>query len=201
MGVKRRENKPPQSEKRSPAKHPRDQRPGPKRRRRGRHDHDKTSVPAVLPVVVAAAHGEDLLVTVDGVKDTAETVARDELAAVLARLVADLGVPTRVEVHDTDGRILADILQPPQPAQSETSEDQSAQETTEVDEDGLIEISGDEFAPGEAVAIAVILRHTTAESTGLARTLVDPTLLPGAGGADVVMIGRDSQTVAVRPLT
>lgn len=167
-----------------------------KRRQSNRTTDD--AVPPVLPVVVAEAHGDDLVVTVGDAKDAAETVPRAELGATLARLVADLGVPTRVEVHETDDRVLVDILQPPSEADTGVVDrpDEDEHEGT-----GLVEVSGEDFMPGEAVAVAVVLRHTSADGDGQARALVNPALVPGAGGAEVVMVGCISGAVAVRSLT
>ena len=154
----------------------------------------------MLPVVVAEAHGDELVVTVDGAKDAAETVPRTELGAALARMVADLGVATRVEVHEPDDRVLVDILEPPREPEANTVED----DHRDRDEDGgaeLMEVSGGDFMPCEAVAVAVIFRHTSADGDGQARALVDPALVPGAGGAELVLFGRSSGTVAVRSLT
>lgn len=157
-------------------------------------------MPPVLPVIVAKAHEDDLVITIGGNKDTAETVPRAELGATLARLVADLGVPTRVEVHEADDRVLVDILQPPPEPEADTGENDHPDED-EHEGAGLVEVRGGEFMPGEAVAVAVVMRHTSADGDGQARTLVDPALVPGSGGAEVVLFGRISGTVAVRSLT
>lgn len=159
-------------------------------------------MPAVLPVVIAEARGDDLVLTIDDRKDATETVPRGEVGTALARIVAELGVPTRVEVHEADGRVLVDILDPPhEEPEPDTAEPEESPDGENAAAAGLVEVSGGGFTPGEAVAVAVILRHTSAEADGVARTLVDPALVPGAGGAEVVLIGRISEAVAVRPLT
>ncbi|GAA3844674.1 hypothetical protein I6I57_13640 [Brevibacterium casei] len=155
----------------------------------------------MLPVIIAEADGDHLLVTVSGAKDTAERVARTDLGQVLARLVADLGVPTRLEIREADGRVLVDILDPPHTPDEDEEPASEDQGEGEADASGLVEISGRDFTPGEAVAAAVVLRHTSADGDGVASLLVDPALLPGGGGAEVVLVGRISQTVTVRPLT
>lgn len=193
VGVKRRENfrrtdRPSPSEEANPAK----------RRQSDRTTDD--AVPPVLPVVVAEAHGDDLVVRVGDAKDAAETVPRAELGATLARLVADLGVPTRVELHEADGRVLVDILDPPRETEVDTPEDGTPSGGSE-DEAELVEVAGKDFMAGEAVAVAAIMRHTSADGDGQARALVNPALVPGAGGAEVVMVGRISGVVVVRSLT
>ncbi|MVT25063.1 hypothetical protein [Nesterenkonia alkaliphila] len=170
-------------------------------RRAKQQTRDVAPVPPVLPVVVAEARGEDLVLTVGDDKDDIQTVPRGEVGAALARIVSELGVPTRVEVHEADGRVLVDILDPPHEPEPEHTKADALTEGEAAEIAGLVDVSGDGFRPGEAVAVAVILRHISADSEGVARTLVDPALVPGAGGAEVVMIGRISDAVAVRPLT
>lgn len=156
----------------------------------------------MLPLVVAEAHGDALQVTVNGDKDHAETVTRAGLGTTLARVVANLGVPTRIEIHEQDGRVLADILQPPAPEpEKETQPDAETPGPARADEPQLVEVYGEDFVPGEDVAVAVILRHTSADGTGHARALLDLTAIPGGAGAEVVMVGRISKEVAVRSLT
>lgn len=157
-------------------------------------------IPAVLPIVIAEAHGEELVVTVNGNRADAETVARAELGATLARLVAELGVATRVEIHEPGGRVLVDILEPP--AQPEPAEQDVPEPATDGDEPGvLMEVVGQHFTPGEAVAVALVSWHTSADHDGNVRVVIDPRTASVQAAAEVVLAGRISQTVTVRTLT
>lgn len=102
-------------------------------------------IPAVLPVIIAEARDKDLLVTVAGDSDHAQTVARSELGSTLASLVAELGVATRVEVHQADGRVLVDILEPPAPETSPGSDPFSDDRGGEAAQMGAIELTGEDF--------------------------------------------------------
>lgn len=69
----------------------------------------------------------------------------------------------------------------------------------------LVEVTAAGFVPGEDVALAVIVSHTGATGTGLARALLDQahlSSLPGAGTGtgEVVLLGRISGTTHVRRL-
>lgn len=88
-----------------------------RRRSSGRRAADaQRLVPAVLPLVVFEAQDQDrLVVIVDGVKLAAAPVRRREIGRVLTELVTKFAVPTRVELHELDGTVLADIVQPPPP--------------------------------------------------------------------------------------
>lgn len=168
-------------------------------RPRGRAEPDAAStVPAVLPLVVVEAHGEVLLVTVNGDKEHAETVQRTELGVVLARVVAGFGVSTRVEVHESDGSVHADIVQPPQPQREDRA---AAQDSTASSGPHLVELQADGFLAGEDVAVAVVLRHNSAGPAGRARALIDLAEVSGPESAEVVLVGRISGETAFRSLT
>ena len=65
-------------------------------------------------------------------------------------------------------------------------------------------MTGEGFVPGEDVAVAVIVSHTDATSTGYARTLLDRGRLRSLlsdGGGEVILFGRISGTVHVRRLS
>lgn len=163
-------------------------------------------VPAVLPLVVFETHESDQLVmTVNGDKSTVETLDRNDIGTRLSELMAGFGVPTRVEIHEQDGTVHADILQPPP---KPTEQDESP-ELGELEhprgrrrkQPDLVELEATGFVPGEDVAVAVVLRHGSAGPDGRARALIDRTEIPGADGAEVVLLGRISGTTAVRSLT
>lgn len=160
-------------------------------------------VPAVLPLVVLEAHAEQLVMTVNGDKPTAETIERSRVGARLAELIGEFDVPTRVEVHEQDGTVRADILQPPPKPEppDEPVEAPSTQPRGRRRRPELVELVATGFVPGEEVAVAVILRHGSAGPGGRARALIDRAEIPDPDTAEVVLLGRISGTTAVRPLT
>ncbi|MGR6902640.1 hypothetical protein [Glutamicibacter sp. BSL13] len=160
-------------------------------------------VPAVLPLVVLEAHGDQLVMTANGDKGTAETLDRSQVGARLAELIGEFDVPTRVEVHEQDGTVRADILQPPPKPEPpvEPEEDQPEQPRRRHRRPELVEVEARGFVPGEEVAVAVVLRHGSAGPGGRARALIDRAEIPDPDTAEVVLLGRISGTTAVRPLT
>ncbi|MGO1608144.1 MAG: hypothetical protein ACTHXF_11765 [Brevibacterium yomogidense] len=153
-------------------------------------------VPAVLPQILLEAVDTDrLMVTVNGDRLAATPIRRDEIATTVTELVARLGSPTRVEVRELDGTVHADILTPPTPQQDSPF---APPETTPsgVVVPQLWECTGDGFVPGEDVAVALILRHTSAGPTGTARTLIDRDEQPVITG-EVILLGRISDTASV----
>lgn len=141
-----------------------------------------------------------LLVTVNGDKDRAETVKRAELGGVLARLVAGFGVPTRVEIHEPDGSVHADIVHPPAP-QDEEPEHPAVEDSTVMSGPQLVELHADGFVPGEDIAVAVVLHHSSAGPGGRARALIDLAEVGDPESVEVVLVGRISGETAFRSLT
>ncbi|SJN47352.1 hypothetical protein FM104_16010 [Microbacterium esteraromaticum] len=164
-------------------------------------DHQEAAVvvPAVLPqILLEAVSADTLVVTVNGDRLAATPIRRDEIATTVTGLVARLGSPTRVEVRELDGSVHADILTPPTPQpDSLFAPPETASSGVVVPQ--LWECTGDGFVPGEDVAVALILRHTTADLTGTARALVDRDEQPAITG-EVILLGRISGTTSVHPI-
>ncbi|WP_449276699.1 hypothetical protein [Leucobacter sp. GX24907] len=156
-------------------------------------------VPAVLPQILLEAVSDDLLiVTVNGDKLAATPVARNDAAATVTELVACLGSPTRVEVRELDGSTHADILTPPrEQPRSRFAPPEHAKEPMQVP--GLVEFTAEGFVPGEDVAVAIVLRHASADHTGTARALIDRNETAPVQG-EVVLLGRISGTTSVQPI-
>lgn len=156
-------------------------------------------VPAVLPQILLEAVSDDLLiVTVNGDKLAATPIARSEVAATVTEFVARLGSPTRVEVRELDGGTHADILTPPrEQPRSRFAPPEHAEEPVQVP--GLMEFNAEGFVPGEDVAVAVVLRHTSADHTGTARALIDRNETAPVQG-EVVLLGRISGKTSVQPI-
>ena len=111
----------------------------------------------------------------------------------MTELVTQLGTPTRVEVREMDGSVHADILTPPAPPSP------FAPPTGLPPAPGpsaLLEFTGSGFVPGEDVALALILRHSSAGPDGTARALLDRGERPGIS-SEVILLGRISGTTTV----
>ncbi|GAA3664114.1 hypothetical protein GCM10022202_27590 [Microbacterium marinilacus] len=152
-------------------------------------------MPAVLPqIVLEAVSADTLIATVNGDKITAAPIARAEVPKTVTELVARLGTPTRVEVRELDGTVHADILTPPPPAADDPATGES--DTTRRSLPALAEFTADGYVPGEDVAIAMIVRHTSADHTGRARALLDRAELPDRPG-ELILLGRISETLSI----
>ncbi|MGO1506685.1 MAG: hypothetical protein ACTHW5_01420 [Microbacterium sp.] len=155
--------------------------------------------------MVAAVQEEDgsIIVTVDGVMLMQGPIARDALGRVLSAIAEDKRSPIRAEVHESDGRVFADIITPPPrsrfappPATSPVPPPVPV-----VRRPSLVEVSGQGFVPGEDVAVLVIVAHTSAAGNGLARAILEPERLPD-DVRDVLLFGEVSGTIVrqgVRP--
>lgn len=153
-------------------------------------------MPPVLPqILLEAVSAEMLIATVNGDKITAAPIARTEVHNAVTELVGHLGMPTRVEVRELDGTVHADILTPPPPTPNEPPITRPTASTPAA-APLLVEFAGDGYVPGEDVAIAVILRHTSADHTGHARALLDRAELPDGPG-ELVLLGRISETLSI----
>ena len=116
---------------------------------------------------------------------------RDELGRAIAELVVRFASPTRVEVRELDGSVYADILTP------NPDEPAALEEAPTPTRPVLVKFTAEGFVPGEDVAIALVLRHTSAAGNGTARALLDQAEQATVTG-EVVLLGRISGTTAVR---
>ena len=154
-------------------------------------------VPPVLPqILLEAINSDTLIATVNGDKLSATPIRRSQITQTLTELVARLGSPTRVEVRELDGSVHADILTAPAP--QPLSPFAPPHDTpTAVALPSLLEFAADGFVPGEDVALALVLRHSSAGSTGTARALLDRGEKPVVSG-EVILLGRISGTTSVQ---
>lgn len=147
--------------------------------------------PPVLPQIIAEiVSPEHVVLTVNGQRLQTSPASRSELGRVIGELVDRLGTRTRVEVHELDGNVWADILTPRRP----TVTDAESQRTPAPD---LVELTSDGFVPGEDVAIALVLRHTSATGHGTARALIDRAETATVTG-EVILLGRISGTTSIQ---
>ena len=154
-------------------------------------------VPAVLPqILLEAINADTLIATVNGDKLSATPIRRSDITQTLTELIARLGSPTRVEVRELDGSVHADILTAPAP-QPRSPFAPPADVPAAVVLPSLLEFAADGFVPGEDVALALILRHSSAGPTGTARALLDRGEKPVVTG-EVILFGRISGTTSVQ---
>ncbi|NNG20571.1 hypothetical protein HJ590_13565 [Naumannella sp. ID2617S] len=167
----------------------------------------------MLPhVIITVTETGALEVTVDGdvFPPPAEGPAwtRGTFGALLDAITADRTVAVRIEVRESDGTVFTDLIHarkttPPQPAEAEPSQPRGKHTKTKPAPE-LVEVTGEEFVPGEDIAVALIVTHTDATGTGHARALLDTSHLAGLlddGAGEVVLLGRVSGTVQVRRLS
>lgn len=171
--------------------------------RRTRRQPDPIPVPETRPVVVPpvlpqilleAVSADTLLVTVNGDKLAATPIGRDAISQTVTELVARFGTHTRVEVRELDGTIHADVLTPPPPRSPFAPPEH---ESRPVAVPNLLEFTAEGFIPGEDVALALLLRHGSADHTGTARALLDRGEVPQLAG-EVILFGRISGTASVQ---
>ena len=150
-------------------------------------------VPVVLPFVevwIDSAGG--LAVTVDrescDIPDNVVPAGRPALGRILDEIMSRLASPIRVEVHEADGAVFTDIVTP----RLSTPEPLPA---TEIAADLPRRESPGDFAPGEQVAVVVVIRDVTADDTGSAQVRLPAALMAKHRGA-VLLVGRTSGTVA-----
>lgn len=159
---------------------------------RGRRAESPGPVPPVLPQIIAeVVSAEHVVLTVNGKRLPATPTRRDELGPAIAELIARFASPTRVEVRELDGSVYADILTPDREGAA------TLDESPERPRPELVEFTADGFVPGEDVAIALVLRHTSAAGNGTARALLDRAEHATVTG-ELVLLGRISGTTTVR---
>lgn len=178
--------------------------------------HEQEETPVVLPhVIITVTEAGALDVTVEGApfpppQDTAPWL-RSTFGDLLDAITEDRTIAVRIEVRESDGTTFTDIIRArrrttPQPTDA-ASADPRGKYVTKGRGAELIEIIGEGFVPGEDVALAVIVSHTGATGTGLARALLDQAHLSslpcdgtGTPTGEVVLLGRISGTTQVRRL-
>ena len=172
---------------------------------------DPAETPVLLPhVVVAVAENGALDVTVDGAPfpPPAEGHAwtRGTFGELMDAVTADRTIAVRIEVRESDGSVFTDLIRARKPTPAERAEtepqEQRGKHTRTKHTPELVEVAGEEFVPGEDIAVAVVVAHTDATGTGHARSLLDTrqVIELSDGGGEVVLLGRVSGTVRVRRL-
>ncbi|MDN5893030.1 hypothetical protein ACT3S2_13820 [Arthrobacter sp. AOP36-A1-22] len=171
--------------------------------------------PVVLPhAVITVTETGVLDVTVDGTDvppPDGDAWTRSTFGPLMDALTRDRTSTVRIEVHESDGTVFTDVIRTRRrtaPKPPETEAETEAERGRQVKGSSKrrpepVEVTGDGFVPGEDVAVAVIIAHADAISTGHARALLDRgqlRSLPSDVASEVVLFGRVSGTIHVRRL-
>lgn len=186
------------------------------RRRRARRESTEqevaSAVPPVLPVVTMTVQPDATLrVVVDGEPfdppPFAPSWQRHSFAQIISEVVEQRHSPARVVVHELDGTVYTDIVtaafhpasldqSPPAEPPASVEDGDSARDATEPSHPLALQ-NGEGFVPGEEVAVAVIVRHTSSGREGAARAQIEPGLLDLSPTHEVILLGRVSGTCIV----
>jgi hypothetical protein len=148
-------------------------------------------------VLVAIAADGLALIDLDGHR-IAGPVDRAELGQALTLVAEQHPGPHRLRIREADGSVYVGSL-PAAPSPTVSSPlvippPPSLPGGAVSDASQLFAVGGDGFVPGEDVALAVILRLSSAGPSGSARALVTGEEAPGGPG-DVLLFGLTSGTV------
>ncbi|WP_211359068.1 hypothetical protein [Leucobacter komagatae] len=154
----------------------------------------------LLPHVIVTVNSDGTLtVTIDGESFAPEPYAppwrRTTFGTLIDRISDHRRTPVRVEVRETDGSVFTDIITPAK--QHPTQFDPVPQAPKPAAPPELVEVTADGFVPGEDVAVAIIITHTDAAHTGIARALLEATQLNASPTGEVVLLGRVSGTYEI----
>lgn len=171
------------------------------RKHRTPEDSGHLSVPVVLPHLIVRVGDDDrATLTLDGEPVSPDPMDRSGLGGMLDGILQSRRVPVRVEIIERDGTTYTDVLTPPAPAPEPVPDEASevapvADAATRSRVPVLFEASGEGFIPGEDVALAVIIRHSSTNGDGHVRHVVEDRELASCG--EVLLFGRISGTAHV----
>lgn len=176
----------------------------------------KADTPVVVMVRMVVKDDGTLHVTVDGAPYLPAEFAPPWRRASYPHIVDAIsdqrpGQTLRVDVIETDGRVITDYRVPPKPrrtaaapapapvpAQQHVSRTVEPTQTThEPARPRLAEFAGSGFVPGEDVAVAIVISHTETGPDGSSRTLIDARYLDHAPTREVILLGRISGTLCI----
>ena len=155
-------------------------------------------VPITLPHLVVRVDADDQIsVTLDGAPVTGEPVGRHALGGLIDEILRRRKVPVRVEIVEHSGTTYTDVLTPPVPEPDPELASETAGMTAQDPRlPVLFEAVGEGFVPGEDVALAVIIRHSSSDGYGRVRHVIEDRELQG-GGSEVLLFGRISGTTHI----
>jgi len=130
------------------------------------------AVPVVLPhVIVRPDSRGTVALTLDGVSVSDVPIPRVQLGEAISQIVEQVGAAVRVEVHQPDGAVHADILTPPahQPGQPAPPPDRPGRRGRPLH----AEVWGAGSEPGETAPITAAITGATAPEDADANLHVD----------------------------
>lgn len=149
-----------------------------------------TSALAVLPRVVVRPDGPAwLTLALDGAEVCDGPIPRVQLGEALGQIIEQIVSPVRVEVHEPDGTVYADIIATPPEASV------LPDRLNRADRPAACEVAEGGFLPGEPVHLAVAVATATADATGQVTAHVDPS--HATGGGPLIVFGEVSGTTLV----
>lgn len=146
-------------------------------------------VPVVLPKidVTVDEHGK-LDVRLDREPYLADTdLGRADLRRVVEDIARDAGTVVRVDVREVDGSVFSDFVSPPAPDAAPTADTAPSMAAP------VGRVFGAGFAPGERVAVAVVVADVIADDTGTASVRLPPALL-SSHGDKLIVVSADTAT-------
>jgi len=157
------------------------------------------SVPVVIRRVTVQLDGPGTVaVTLDGVSVSDGPIPRVQLGEALSQIVEQVGAAVRIEVHEPDGAVLADILTPParQPGEPAPAPDRPRRRGRPAP----AEVWGVGFEPGEAVHVGAVVATAAAEDTaGNLHVDLDPRLTRNDDGRVLTVAAPDGTTRSQEP--
>jgi len=154
------------------------------------------AIPVAMPLVEVAIDSDGYLaIALDGEAYAAEgALTRTDLAGTVSGITNDLGTPVRLEVHEADGQRFTEILLPGRKTSASPTDSEHIDRTANVSAFGVV---GTGFAPGEEVAICVVVAAQVADVDGATHLRLPPALV--AKRPDVILVGKRSGYVAASP--
>ena len=138
-------------------------------------------VPVVLPrVVVCPDHARSMTVTLDGQPVSDGPIPQVQLGEAISQIIEQLGTAVRVEIHEPDGTVHADILTPPagQPRQPAPAADRPHRR----DRQHRFEVPGGGPEPGEAAHGGAAVATAARDPDRHGGIDLDPNLADSGGG-------------------
>lgn len=175
-----------------------------------KRDRSKPADPSVVMVRITVAEDGTLAVTVDGAPflppEFSPPWRRGSFPTIVETISEQTGRTLRVDVIETDGRMMTDFYTP-RPRRTPPPVEAAAQPVQQVPPavvpvpvpvvPRLVQFAGSGMVPGEDVAVAIVIAHTETGPDGIARALIDSRYLDHAPTGEVILLGRISATVCI----
>lgn len=170
--------------------------------------HRENVDPVVVMVRMVVEEDGLLTVTIDGAAylppEFSSPWRRSSFPVIVDAISSETGRTLRIDVIETDGRVITDFRTPPKPQpiqQGPAPQPPTALQQLEVVPVvpsaplRFTRLVGSGFLPGEEVAVAVVIAHTEAGPDGVAHAMIDSRYLDHAPHGEVVLHGHISGAV------